>query len=176
MLLLSLSRPLPRAARFLVHDPQAETNSRNLPGRFHGQRQVHGRPRAGRRAGLERSSIWTRRSSASRNHHRLHFRKPREDRFPANRNRGAEAFVCARCNAAGRSVISLGGGAFLDEENLDLVLNNGVSVWLDCPLPVIERRIAGFSPSPAGARSEPAAQPLRNAPRRLRPRRLPHRN
>ena len=27
-------------------------------------------------------------------------------------------------------------------ENLDLVANNGVSVWLDCPLPMIERRAA----------------------------------
>jgi shikimate kinase len=41
-------------------------------------------------------------------------------------------------------VISLGGGAFLSHENLDLVSNNGISVWLDCPLELIERRIAGF--------------------------------
>ncbi len=54
-------------------------------------------------------------------------------------------------------VISLGGGAFLESGNLDLVLNNGVSVWLDCPLPVIERRIAGF-----------AHRPLARDPNRLR--------
>jgi len=41
-------------------------------------------------------------------------------------------------------VISLGGGAFLTHRNFDLVSNNGVSVWLDCPLPLIERRIAQF--------------------------------
>jgi shikimate kinase len=39
-------------------------------------------------------------------------------------------------------VVSLGGGAFLSEENFDLVSNHGVSVWLDSPLQTIERRIA----------------------------------
>jgi shikimate kinase len=39
-------------------------------------------------------------------------------------------------------VISLGGGAFTIEENIDLVLNHGVTVWLDAPFDLIERRIA----------------------------------
>ena len=39
-------------------------------------------------------------------------------------------------------VISLGGGAFTIEQNIELVLNHGVTVWLDAPLDVIERRIA----------------------------------
>jgi shikimate kinase len=39
-------------------------------------------------------------------------------------------------------VISLGGGAFTIEQNVELVLNHGVTVWLDAPLDVIERRIA----------------------------------
>jgi len=39
-------------------------------------------------------------------------------------------------------VISLGGGAFTIEQNIDLALNHGVTVWLDAPLDVIERRIA----------------------------------
>jgi shikimate kinase len=56
---------------------------------------------------------------------------------------------CVRSIQSGHPrVISLGGGAFLHDENLDLVANNGVSVWLDCPLPVIERRIAGFTHRP----------------------------
>ena len=38
-------------------------------------------------------------------------------------------------------VISLGGGAFTVEENIELVLNHGVTVWLDAPLEVIERRL-----------------------------------
>jgi shikimate kinase len=40
-------------------------------------------------------------------------------------------------------VIALGGGTFLIEENFELVSNNGVSVWLDCEFPHIDRRIAG---------------------------------
>lgn len=56
---------------------------------------------------------------------------------------------CVRTVQSGHPrVISLGGGAFLEHENLDLVSNNGVSVWLDCPLPVIERRIAAFTHRP----------------------------
>jgi shikimate kinase len=56
---------------------------------------------------------------------------------------------CVRSVQSGHPrVISLGGGAFLQNENLDLVTNNGVSVWLDCPLPVIERRIASFNHRP----------------------------
>jgi shikimate kinase len=56
---------------------------------------------------------------------------------------------CVRLVQSGHPrVISLGGGAFLHPENLDLVSNNGVSVWLDCPLPVIERRIAAFDHRP----------------------------
>jgi shikimate kinase len=58
-------------------------------------------------------------------------------------------YRCVRSIQSGHPrVISLGGGAFLHHENLDLVSNNGVSVWLDCPLPVIERRIAGFTHRP----------------------------
>ena len=46
---------------------------------------------------------------------------------------------------AGRPcVIALGGGAFLSEENFQMVSNNGVSVWLDCPFSTVERRLAGF--------------------------------
>ncbi len=40
-------------------------------------------------------------------------------------------------------VIALGGGAFLSEENFEIVSNNGVSVWLDCPFSTVERRLAG---------------------------------
>jgi shikimate kinase len=45
-------------------------------------------------------------------------------------------------------VISLGGGAFLREENFQMVSNNGVSVWLDCPLDAIERRVQGYAHRP----------------------------
>ena len=39
-------------------------------------------------------------------------------------------------------VIALGGGAFLSEENFEMVSNNGVSVWLDSPFSLVERRLA----------------------------------
>ena len=39
-------------------------------------------------------------------------------------------------------VISVGGGAFTVEQNIELVLNHGVTIWLDSPLHVIERRMA----------------------------------
>jgi len=45
-------------------------------------------------------------------------------------------------------VISLGGGAFLSDENRELVSNNGVTVWLDCSLHTVERRIASFAHRP----------------------------
>lgn len=45
-------------------------------------------------------------------------------------------------------VVSLGGGAFLSDENYELVSNNGVTVWLDCPFSRIERRIAGQTHRP----------------------------
>src|SRR5271169_6089328 len=45
-------------------------------------------------------------------------------------------------------VISLGGGAFLSEENYELVSNHGVTVWLDCPFSMIERRVAAETHRP----------------------------
>ena len=45
-------------------------------------------------------------------------------------------------------VIALGGGTFLSEENFDMVSNNGVSVWLDCPFAMVERRVAGLDHRP----------------------------
>lgn len=38
-------------------------------------------------------------------------------------------------------VIVLGGGAFVQQANFDLLENNGITVWLDCPLSLIRQRI-----------------------------------
>ncbi len=46
------------------------------------------------------------------------------------------------------AVISLGGGAFPREENYRLISGNGISIWLDCPLPLIHRRIDGQAHRP----------------------------
>src|SRR6266853_1479532 len=39
-------------------------------------------------------------------------------------------------------VIALGGGAFTIQENFELAANHGITVWLDTPLEIIERRIS----------------------------------
>jgi shikimate kinase len=38
-------------------------------------------------------------------------------------------------------VVALGGGAFVQENNFEMLENNGVSIWLDPPWTVIRRRI-----------------------------------
>ena len=45
-------------------------------------------------------------------------------------------------------VVSLGGGALLSENNFDLVSNHGITVWLDCPLEMLERRVASAQHRP----------------------------
>jgi shikimate kinase len=46
------------------------------------------------------------------------------------------------------AVVALGGGAFVGQANRDLLENNGVTVWLDCPFEVVERRVALASHRP----------------------------
>ena len=43
------------------------------------------------------------------------------------------------------AVLALGGGAFAQEANRSLLQNNGITIWLDCPFDVVERRVAGQS-------------------------------
>lgn len=38
-------------------------------------------------------------------------------------------------------VMALGGGAYAQKQNFELLEENGVTVWLDCPLNVLQRRI-----------------------------------
>jgi shikimate kinase len=39
------------------------------------------------------------------------------------------------------TVLSLGGGAFVQEANVQVVRDNGVVIWLDAPLDLIRRRV-----------------------------------
>jgi len=65
---------------------------------------------------------------------------------------------CVRTVQTGRpQVVSLGGGALVKEENFQLVSNNGVTIWLDCPFETIEKRVAAA-----------AHRPLARDPERLR--------
>ncbi|MBK5290975.1 MAG: shikimate kinase [Acidobacteriia bacterium] len=41
------------------------------------------------------------------------------------------------------TVLSLGGGAYAQPDNVCMLADNGVSIWLDCPFEIILRRIAG---------------------------------
>lgn len=39
------------------------------------------------------------------------------------------------------AVLALGGGAFVDPANRELLQNNGITVWLDCPLATVQQRL-----------------------------------
>ncbi len=45
-------------------------------------------------------------------------------------------------------VIALGGGAFVQPVNYEILGNNGISIWLDCSLEVVESRLADGSERP----------------------------
>ena len=40
------------------------------------------------------------------------------------------------------AVLALGGGAFCEAANREMLENNGVTVWLDCPFDFVQRRVA----------------------------------
>lgn len=45
-------------------------------------------------------------------------------------------------------VVALGGGAFVQPANFDLLENNGISVWLDCPFATVSERVSRASHRP----------------------------
>jgi shikimate kinase len=45
------------------------------------------------------------------------------------------------------SVMALGGGAFVQPGNRELLQNNGVTVWLDCPFETVCKRLGDCDPS-----------------------------
>jgi len=46
------------------------------------------------------------------------------------------------------TVLALGGGAIVQPENYALLENNGVAIWLDCPLAIVRRRVEPASHRP----------------------------
>jgi shikimate kinase len=46
------------------------------------------------------------------------------------------------------AVVALGGGAFAQEANRNLLANSGITIWLDCPFEVVLRRVAQASHRP----------------------------
>lgn len=52
------------------------------------------------------------------------------------------------------AVLALGGGAFAQTANRDLLLENGMAIWLDCPLDVVKHRVAQASHRPLARDTE----------------------
>lgn len=47
----------------------------------------------------------------------------------------------SRVEAGQPCVLALGGGAIVRPRNWELIENNGVTIWLDCPLEIVHRRL-----------------------------------
>jgi shikimate kinase len=45
-------------------------------------------------------------------------------------------------------VMALGGGAFIQERNWQMIVNNGITLWLDCPLETVRRRLGDDTSRP----------------------------
>ncbi|MGO9256820.1 MAG: shikimate kinase [Bryobacteraceae bacterium] len=46
------------------------------------------------------------------------------------------------------AVLALGGGAFAEPANRQILGYNGITIWLDCPFEVVERRVAQHAGRP----------------------------
>jgi shikimate kinase len=46
------------------------------------------------------------------------------------------------------TVVALGGGAFVQERNRSILIENGITIWLDCPFPLVCERLEGSSHRP----------------------------
>lgn len=62
--------------------------------------------------------------------------------------RRLESQAIQSCNNMDRSVIALGGGAYVSEKNREWLREIGRTVWLDCPLEVCLERIRGDESRP----------------------------
>lgn len=71
--------------------------------------------------------------------------------------RDRESEVIARLITAGGAVLSTGGGAFLRENNRDVISAQGVSVWLDAELQTLWNRVRHKSTRPLLRTSDPRA-------------------
>jgi shikimate kinase len=71
------------------------------------------------------------------------------------------------------AVVALGGGAFAEARNRDLLLDHGLAVWLDCPLEKVKQRVAQASHRPLARDPEKLRSALPRAPPMLCPGRRP---
>jgi shikimate kinase len=82
--------------------------------------------------------------------------------------RGEEEFRRLECEAirqrvrriqAGHPmVLALGGGAFTQQSNIDLLENNGVTIWLDADFPVVKKRVSMANHRPLARNAERFAE------------------
>jgi shikimate kinase len=56
------------------------------------------------------------------------------------------------------TVLALGGGTFVAPANFDLVEDNGITIWLDCPIEMVEQRVAQTSHRPLARDAERLTQ------------------
>lgn len=54
----------------------------------------------------------------------------------------------SRIEAGDPCVVALGGGAFVQPSNWEMIENNGVTVWLDCTLETIRKRLGDDTKRP----------------------------
>ncbi len=55
-------------------------------------------------------------------------------------------------------VLALGGGAFTQQSTIDLLGNNGVTIWLDADFPVVKKRVSLASHRPLARNAERFAE------------------
>lgn len=63
-----------------------------------------------------------------------------------------------RIEAGHPCVVALGGGTLAQPRNWELIANNGVTVWLDCPIETARRRLAGDTKRPLARNPESLMQ------------------
>jgi shikimate kinase len=62
--------------------------------------------------------------------------------------RSLESAAIDSCRHIVRSVVALGGGAYVSEENRNSLRAIGKTVWLDCPIEICLKRISGDKSRP----------------------------
>ncbi len=64
----------------------------------------------------------------------------------------------ARIEAGHPCVVALGGGAFVQQRNWELIANNGVTIWLDCAIERVHNRLGQDDTRPLAANRERLVQ------------------
>jgi shikimate kinase len=64
----------------------------------------------------------------------------------------------ARIEAGHPCVVALGGGAFVQPQNWELIANNGITIWLDCAIERVHNRLGQDVTRPLAANRERLVQ------------------